>query len=113
MPKRRLPHLQHERSRHGRMKWYVRLGRGSRIRIHGDYGSPEFIASYHAALRGGSAPAPLIKATANSLRWLIDQWRKSSDWASMSPATRRQRENILLHVLETAGKVPYIDVTAM
>ncbi len=40
---RRLPYLQRERTRHGRVAWYVRLDRGARIRIRGEYGSPEFV----------------------------------------------------------------------
>ena len=96
MPKRRLPNLQFERTRHGRLVWYVRVKRGPRVRMPGEYGSQEFTAAYHAAIKGGS-PARAIKGSVRgSLHWLIDKWRQSSDWASTAVATRRQRENILL-----------------
>jgi integrase len=108
MPKR-LPHLHKERTRHGTICWYVRVDRGPRIRVRGAYGSEEFMASYRAAVMGGPAIAPPDKPEADprTLAWLIEQWMHSSDWGKNSAATRRQRENILLHVLEDAGSVPF------
>lgn len=111
MPKRRLPHLQYESTRHGRRVWYVRVNRGPRIRIPGEYGTAEFLASYRAALEGRKTPVMTTKAPKGCLNWLVDEWRRSSDWASTSPATRRQRENILIHVLKSAGSVPFEDIT--
>lgn len=109
MTKRRLPYLQHERTRHGLFKWFVRKDRGKRIRIKGEYGSPEFMAAYHAAVAGVELPSAPDKrrAAAGTLKWLVDQWHASADWAQSSPATRKQRENILLHVLEKSGNVPF------
>lgn len=78
---------------------------GPRIRIVGEYGSPAFMADYHAALQGRKSSTPSSKASAGTLQWLVDQWKRSSDWASTSSATRRQRENILHHVLAKAGRV--------
>jgi integrase len=50
------------------------------------------------------APRP-TKASpeAGTLAWLIARYRETTAWTALSPATRRQRENIFLHVLETAG----------
>jgi hypothetical protein len=42
---------------------------------------------------------------------LIDRYRESGSWATLSLATRRQRENIFLHVLKTAGDKPFIKIT--
>jgi integrase len=42
---------------------------------------------------------------------LIARYRDSGAWARLSPATRRQRENIFLHIIETAGAEPFIKVT--
>lgn len=113
MTKRRLPYLQHEQTRHGLFKWYVRKERGKRIRIKGEYGSPEFMTAYHAAVAGVELPTTPDKkrAAAGTLKWLVDQWHASADWAQTSAATRKQRENILLHVLEKSGKVPFTAIT--
>jgi integrase len=111
MPKRQLPHLQYESTRHGRMVWYVRVDRGPRFRIQGEYGTAEFLAGYRAALEGKKTPMKMSKAPKGCLNWLVDEWRQSSDWASTSLATRRQRENILVHVLRSAGTVPFEEIT--
>ena len=55
MPRQRPPHLQRETTRHGRIAWYVRVGKGPRIRIRADYGTQEFIAEYEADVSGKTA----------------------------------------------------------
>lgn len=103
MPRPRPPHLQKETSRHGNVVWYVRVGKGKRIRIKADYDTPEFKEAYLAAL-AGERPVPLQKAAKGTLEWLWMLYRQSSSWLDLSRATRRQRENIMSHVLKTAGK---------
>jgi integrase len=49
---------------------------------------------------------------AGTLAWLVDRYRDSGAWAALSVATRRQRENILRHVLATAGDKPVVSITA-
>jgi len=105
MRKPRLPFLNCERTRHGRMVWYVRVGRGPRIRIRADYGTPDFDEEYHAAIAG----KPLTtyrKATAGTFEWASKLYRESSAWLSLSDATRRQRENIIRLVVKAAGDQP-------
>src|SRR5690348_16343294 len=102
MPRTRPNHLHRETSRHGKTVWYVRVGKGPRIRLRGDYGSPEFNAAYQAALDGTARSEPR-KATKGSLAWLLAQYRESAAWRALSNATRRQRENIFKHVMTTAG----------
>ncbi len=97
-PRRRLPHLQRETNRHGKTAWYVRLGKGKRMRIRGDYGSPEFEAAYRDALAGRSAGAPARGPTEGSFSWALALYRRSQDWAALSIASRRQRENIFAKI---------------
>jgi hypothetical protein len=110
MPRARLPYLLKQITRHGAIVWYVRKGKGPRIRIKGDYGSPEFLAAYNAAIAGAAVPAKAAPSTA-SLAWLIARYRDSSAWSRLSPATRRQRDNIFLHIIESAGDEPYAKIT--
>lgn len=91
------------------MIWYVRIGHGPRRRITSAFGSPEFEADYHAALRGDAAPAP-DRVKTGTLAWLVDRYRDSSAWLKLSMATRRQRENILKHILASAGTAPFADI---
>lgn len=110
MPRPRPPHLQREVTRHGRGAWYVRVGKGPRIRLSAEYGSPEFDAAYRAALEG-KRPATSGQARSGSLHWLIEQYRESSAWRGYSLATRRQRENIFKQVIASAGHQPFSKIT--
>jgi integrase len=92
------------------MVWYVRVGKGPRVRIQEPYGTPEFMAAYHAAMAGERAPKkPGLKA--GTLAWLIARYRDSAAWAMLSVATKRQRENIFLHVIKSVGEEQYSGFT--
>ena len=105
MPRPRPPNLHRETTRHGVTVWYVRIGKGARVRIRGAYGTPEFEAEYQAAIRG-NAPQPAATAVKGSLDWLWMLYRQTTTWADLSIATRRQRENIMRQVLATGGNKP-------
>jgi integrase len=109
MPRPRPPHLHRQESRHGVVNWYVRKGHGRRTRIRAEYGSPDFWSEYRAALEG--APWPTKMAKAHTLAWALDRYRKSSTWAGLSNATRRQRENIFRAVIKAAGEQPLAAIT--
>src|SRR5512138_597595 len=100
MPRPRPPHLHRQRTRHGKHVWYVRKGKGPRYRLRSEFGSDAFNEEYQAALQGRKSDAQQASA---SLRWLWDGYRRSGDWAALSAATRRQRENIMLHVISQSG----------
>ena len=106
MPRPRPPHLHRQITQHGKTVWYVRIGKGPRTRIRAAYGSPEFKAEYDAAISGERPHSPRAPSVA-SLQWLWDSYRKTGAWSILKPATRRQRENIMLHVLKDAGGKPY------
>jgi integrase len=105
MPRPRPPHLHRETSRHGKTVWYVRVGKGARVRISATFGSPEFDDSYRAAL-SNKEPQPAGNASRGTLAWLWALYRASAAWLDLSLATRRQRENIMLHVLKSGGAEP-------
>jgi integrase len=75
------------------------------VRIRADYGTAEFFEEYREALTGGPKSAKGAPA-AGTLAWLIARYRETTEWSQgLSPATRRQRENIFKHVIESAGTV--------
>jgi site-specific recombinase XerC len=45
-------------------------------------------------------------SSSGTLLWLWTQYRKSPAWLGMKLSTRRQRENIMRHVLATGGHAP-------
>src|SRR5215813_12168438 len=110
MPRPRPPHLHRQVSRHGKTVWYVRIGKGPRVRIRAEFGTPEFDAEYHAAINGAPRPKAKGAPAIGSLAWLIARYRETTVWSALSAATRRQRENIFLHVIETAGEKPFAKI---
>lgn len=110
MPRPRPPHLHRETTRHGKGVWYVRIGKGPRIRVAA-FGSDEFQADYDAAI-AGKPKAKRGSPASGTLAWLLEQYRETAVWAGLAAATRRQRDNIFKHVLETAGSAPYAKITA-
>jgi integrase len=101
MPRPRPPYLLRETKR-GKTVWYVRRSKTSpRYRIRSEFGSEAFREEYEAALRGERTGRG--KAPEGSLRWLWDAYRAAHTWQSLAPATKRQRENIMLHVLKENG----------
>ena len=103
--------LNREVTRHEKAVWYVRVGKGPRIRLTAEFGTAEFEIEYQAAISGKTQPrksGPL----AGSLAWLIDRYRETSAWTSLSMATRRQRENILKQIIGSAGSQRYTAITA-
>jgi integrase len=105
MPRPRPPYLSREVTRHGKPVWYVRVD-GKRTRLRAEYGTAEFEAQYRAALadrqkreEGGSGTG--------TLAWLIERYRETTAWNSLSRATRRQRENVFRQVVRSAGAQPF------
>jgi integrase len=104
--------LHRETTRHGKPVWYVRVGKGARIRLRAEFGSPAFNAEYQAALTGNERRQK-AKPDSKSLAWLWDRYRETGGWLNgFSPATRRLRENIMRHVLVQAGATPYALITS-
>jgi integrase len=104
MPRPRPPHLHREITRHGKTVWYVRVGKGPRIRIPFDFGSPEFSAAYQDAIAGKSVSLLRRGPAEGSFSWALGLYRKSQTWATLSAATRRQRENIFRHIEAALGE---------
>jgi integrase len=107
MPSKLPPFVQREKSR-GKTFYYFRRDHGPRVRLP-DLQSKEFFPAYRAALAG---LAPLIVPTASTrtLAWLLTQYRASGPYLALSKATRKQRDNIFSHVLQTGGAAPYTSI---
>jgi integrase len=102
MPRPRPPRLHREANRHGKVVWYVRVGKGSRFRIRATYGTLEFEEAYQAAIRG-DRPRGAAKATRGTLGWLFDLYRQTTAWTDLARSTRYKREKIMMRVQDTAG----------
>ncbi|HEU4986845.1 MAG TPA: tyrosine-type recombinase/integrase [Rhizobiaceae bacterium] len=114
MPRQRKPYVQREVTRHGKIVWYFRKGDGPRIRLAGEYESPEFLAAYDAALAGNApaARAALPQHKHGTLAWLIRQYRQSAVFRDLADNTRKNRDAILKQVEATGGDLIAGEVTA-
>lgn len=110
MPRPRLPNLRHEKTRHGKFCWYVRVGNGPRVRLKAPFGSPEFKGEYDAALTGKPITAPRSPSK-DTLRWLWLRYCETQAWLKLSELTRRQRKNVMRRVLEACGDMPLSEMT--
>jgi integrase len=110
MPRPRPPHLHLERTRHGKVVFYFRRGKGARIRIRGAYGSPEFLDAYESA-RTATAHQRAPRAAAGTLAWLIARYEDSVAWARLSATTKRQRECIFKDAVKSEADYPFTKIT--
>jgi integrase len=107
-----MPHLHREVTRHGKVKWFARVGgssRGPRVQLKAAYGTDEFWHEYQTALASVSQRRKAPHQ--GSLAWLLELYRETTAWTRLSEATRRQRDNIFKHVVDTAGKEPFAKIT--
>jgi integrase len=104
VPPKLPPFLHRQVTRHGRLVWYFRRGKGPRIRIRGEFNSSEFWASYEGA--AGPSAKSHKSPPSGSFAWAAWMYRQSQAWASLSPATRRQRDNIFARITRTHGTTP-------
>ncbi len=116
MPRPRPPHLHKEFTRHdeNRPIWYVRVNKGPRIRLRSEFGTDAFWKEYHAAVDGGPTKPKTedpTKPSLGTLGWALALYRQSIPWGKLSPATRRQRDNIFKHVLKNGGAKPLKSIT--
>src|SRR5690606_1672906 len=98
--------------RHGRVRFYFRRGKGQRVRLPDDPTSPEFMERYRRCLTDEPAPPPRkIEAPTETLAWLIQRYKETADYKGLAESTRKVRDNILKHVIKSAGHVPYARIT--
>lgn len=94
------------------MVWYVRINRQSpRFRIYADFGTPEFMEEYQAAIQGRKLGKKSYLVRHGSFEWLVNQWKASADWITSQESTKVQRENILKHLLDKNSSMPFSRIT--
>jgi len=110
MPRPMPPHLYRERNRHGTVVFYVRVGKGPRIRIRGEFGSAQFAANYRDAILGQEPQRGPVAAN-GTMAWLIARYHDSSAWMGLAETTRRERVYVFKTVLARAGDAPLASIT--
>ena len=114
MQRPKWPGLLREKNRHKKTVWYVRVDHGPRVRLKASLEDAaafrvEYEEVYAALLKGdkpGKAHAKNSGPAAQTLDWLWDQYTSSVKWSELAAATRKQRLNIMKHVLKGSGDMP-------
>lgn len=91
----RLKHVHVYQDRHGRKRAYLRIPGRAGIRLEGSPGSPEFIASYNAAVAGLPPLERPGDGQPGSIRSLLTAYYKSSDFTTLTASTQRAHKGVL------------------
>jgi integrase len=118
----RLPCVYPVPDRHGRPLWYWRKPGFKNVRLHGEPGSPQFMADYARALAStpaetGAPKAPATAASKNTRKGItvaqvVGLYLASPRFAGLAKETRRTQCNVLERFREgPLGVKPIADVT--
>lgn len=111
MPRKLPPFVTREKTRHGRVVFYFRRGKGNRIRLP-DLQSPEFKAAYDDALSGKASREKRIAAMpTKSLRWLVARFMESGAWAALATDTRKKHSRFYELAIAQSGNADYAGIT--
>jgi integrase len=109
MPRQLPPYVNRQRTRHGKVLFYFRRGKGPRTPLP-DPTAADFHGKYLAALNAYGPPERRIIG-AGSLEWLIVRYKETTAYGDLSKATRRQRDNIFRGVVAKSGREPFKAIT--
>jgi integrase len=100
----RLRYVDRFRDRHGRIRYYFRRGKGSRIPLPGLPGSDAFMVAYQAALAGGqSATRQTRGAPKGTFNHLALEYFSSPDFLRLRPHTRHVYRLVIERFLSGHG----------
>lgn len=114
----KIKHLYKQIDRHGKTKYYARIGHGRRIQIKSDYGTAEFLSEHQEALKllNSELNNPAIKPekptiqhriyAQNTIGWAIKLYTSSGQWLSNSEAYRNSRGKIYEKLEQEFGHSP-------
>lgn len=92
MGRQEFPGVSHYRDRHKKLRWRYR-SKGFTVNLGTDYGSPEFLRKYNAAVKGerlsGETTGRASQAPSGSLSSVIEAWYKSPDFTKLGASTAK------------------------
>jgi hypothetical protein len=97
----KLKHIDRFTDRHGKQRWYFRRGKGMRVPLAGNPGSPEFMDAYQSAAAGHrdqETPVPETRGAPGTFDRLLQDYFSSPDFLALDAkstqrAYRRVMEN--------------------
>src|SRR5262245_42394468 len=89
------PYLYKYIDRQGRIRWRLRAPRRSTVTIKGKYGSPEFAASYRAAIEGRDSAPVATRTNPGTIMALGRSYLRSADFVGLASDTQRSRRIVV------------------
>lgn len=112
MPRKLPPFVSKERTRHGKIVFYFRRGKGKRMRLPNDLQSKEFQGAYEAALSGkAETHAYAARVPSDTLQWLVERYMETGLWQRFAVSTRKQKSLLFKSAIERAGNPAYRGIT--
>lgn len=104
MPRKLPPFVERWRDRHGKMRYYFRIGKGARTRLP-DYGAPSFEGEYKAALAGDIQPTRerYTPAAQGTIGALIVSYKKSAAYVGLRDTSKKGYSSRLEYVRTEHG----------
>ena len=87
------PYLCHDRDRHGRVRYRLRMPGRKAVTIKGPFGSEEFAANYRAAVEGEKS-VKRFAGEHGTFNRLASEYLNSATFAELAPDTQRTRRYI-------------------
>jgi integrase len=109
----KLPFVVEDTDRHGNVRRYVRVRRGAgarKVRLHGEPGSDQFMAEYHAALAQQPAPKS-ARPQPGTVGAAIVGFYNSLAFRDLSPYTQRLYKGVYERVAAVARDLPIAGLT--
>lgn len=105
----RIKYVESWKDRHGKMRFYFRKDKGARFPIRGPEGSPEFWEDYRAITNGKTdiAKPSYKRSEQGTMRWLVEQYYKSSAFNEIGEDYKKTRRGILENFCEKHGAKRY------
>lgn len=97
----KLRHIDRFVDRHGRTRYYFRRGRGARIPLTSQPGTPEFMAAYQRALVGlPPEPARRMRGEPGTFDRLVQDYFGAPEFLSLAPSTQKTYRSVIERLIE-------------
>jgi site-specific recombinase XerD len=110
MPRKLPLHVTRQRTRHGKIVFYFRIGKGKRHRLP-DITAPDFMETYQRFLAGNITPAK-HRLIQGSLKWLVEIYLDSGKFNGLAENTKKNRRNILMAVANEHPNFSVAEITS-
>jgi len=98
----KLKHVDRFRDRHGKWRYYFRWGRGARIALPGQPGTPEFMAAYQSAVAGEPTGAQRkVRGEPGTFDRLVQDYFASPEFLRLAASSKATYQGVIERLIES------------